>query len=112
MSKFFDSEQVQDTLNDIEELQTIIQKGMMENNFVEFWQEEERLEDLEELFEKQQLMYVRMKLSDDPEAKAIVDKMRMSLKDMGMPKGMTVEQLFDQMKITIKNLRRALDSRR
>ena len=76
MSKFFDSEQVQDTLNDIEELQTIIQKGMMENNFVEFWQEEERLEDLEELFEKQQLMYVRMKLSDDPEAKAIVDKMR------------------------------------
>ena len=45
MSKFFDSEQVQDTLNDIEELQTIIQKGMMENNFVEFWQEEERLED-------------------------------------------------------------------
>ena len=112
MSKFFDSEQVQDTLNDIEELQTIIQKGMMENNFVEFWQEEERLEDLEELFEKQQLMYVRMKLSDDPEAKAIVDKMRMALKDMGMPKGMTVEQLFDQMKITIKNLRRALDSRR
>ena len=112
MSKFFDSEQVQDTLNDIEELQTIIQKGMMENNFVEFWQEEERLEDLEELFEKQQLMYVRMKLSDDPEAKAIVDKMRMSLKDMGMPKGMTVEQLFDQMKITITNLRRALDTRR
>ena len=53
-----------------------------------------------------------MKLSDDPEAKAIVDKMRMSLKDMGMPKGMTVEQLFDQMKITITNLRRALDSRR
>ena len=112
MSKFFDSEQVQDTLNDIEELQTIIQKGMMENNFVEFWQEEERLEDLEELFEKQQLMYVRMKLSDDPEAKAIVDKMRMSLKDMGMPQGMTVEQLFDQMKITITNLRRALDTRR
>ena len=112
MSKFFDSEQVQDTLNDIEELQTIIQKGMMENNFVEFWQEEERLEDLEELFEKQQLMYVRMKLSDDPEAKKIVEKMKMSLLDMGMPKGMTVEQLFDQMKITITNLRRALDSQR
>ena len=112
MSKFFDSEQVQDTLHDIEELQTVIQKGMMGNNFVEFWQEEERLEDLEELFEKQQLMYVRMKLSDDPEAKSIVEKMRMSLKDMGMPQGMTVEQLFDQMKITITNLRRALDTRR
>ena len=57
-------------------------------------------------------MYVRMKLSDDPEAKAIVEKMKMSLLDMGMPKGMTVEKLFDQMKITITNLRRALDSQR
>ena len=80
--------------------------------FIEFWQEEERLEDLEELFEKQQLMYVRMKLSNDPEAKKIVEKMKMSLLDMGMPKGMTVEKLFDQMKITITNLRRALDSQR
>ena len=112
MSKFFDSEQVQDTLQDIEELQRTIQQGMMSYNFMEFWQEEERLEDLEELFEKQQLMYVRMKLSDDPEAKEIVKKMQMSLIDLGMPKGTTVEQMFEQMKITITNLRRALDSRR
>ncbi len=112
MSKFFDSEQVQDTLQDIEELQRTIQQGMMSYNFMEFWQEEERLEDLEELFEKQQLMYVRMKLSDDPEAKEIVKKMQMSLIDLGMPKGTTVEQMFEQMKVTITNLRRALDSRR
>ncbi len=112
MSKFFDSEQVQDTLQDIEELQHTIHEGMMKHNFIEFWQEEERLEDLEELFEKQQLMYVRMKLSDDPEAKEIVKKMQMSLIDLGMPKGTTVEQMFEQMKITITNLRRALDNRR
>ena len=114
MSKFFDSDQVQDTLQDIEELQTRVQDGILSSGggFIEFWQEDEKLEDLEELFEKQQLMYVRMKLSDDPEAKKIVEKMKMSLLDMGMPKGMTVEQLFDQMKITITNLRRALDSQR
>ena len=53
-----------------------------------------------------------MKLSDDPNAKDIVKKMQMSLKDMGMPKSMTVEQMFEQMKLTISNLRRALDSRR
>ena len=114
MSKFFDSEQVQDTLEDIEELKKRVQDGMLSYGgcFIEFWQEDEKLEDLEELFEKQQLMYVRMKLSDDPEAKKIVEKMKMSLLDMGMPKGMTVELLFDQMKITITNLRRALDSQR
>ena len=114
MSEFFDSDQVQDTLEDIEELQKRVQDGMLSygGGFIEFWQEDEKLEDLEELFEKQQLMYVRMKLSDDPEAKKIVEKMKMSLLDMGMPKGMTVEKLFDQMKITINNFRTALDSQR
>ena len=112
MSEFFDSDVVQDSLEEIQELQNSIQDAMMKYNFLNFWQQKEKLEELEELLEKQQLMYVRMKLSDDPNAKDIVKKMQMSLKDMGMPKSMTVEQMFEQMKLTISNLRRALDSRR
>lgn len=112
MSEFFDSDVVQDSLEEIQELQISIQDAMMKYNFLNFWQQKEKLEELEELLEKQQLMYVRMKLSDDPNAKDIVKKMQMSLKDMGMPKSMTVEQMFEQMKLTISNLRRALDSRR
>ena len=57
-------------------------------------------------------MYIRLKLSDDPEAKKMVEKMQMSCKDLGMPKGTTVEQLFDQMQTTMANLRRALDNSR
>ena len=112
MSEFFDSDVVQDSLEEIQELQNSIQDSMMKYNFLNFWQQKEKLEELEELLEKQQLMYVRMKLSDDPNAKDIVKKMQMSLKDMGMPKDMTVEQMFQQMKLTISNVRRALDSRR
>ena len=112
MSEFFDSDVVQDSLEEIQELQNSIQDAMMKYNFLNFWQQKEKLEELEELLEKQQLMYVRMKLSDDPNAKDIVKKMQMSLKDMGMPKSTTVEQMFEQMKLTISNLRRALDSRR
>tara|TARA_B100000287_G_C20276433_1_gene640143 strand:- start:103 stop:441 length:339 start_codon:yes stop_codon:yes gene_type:complete len=112
MSEFFDSDVVQDSLEEIQELQNSIQDSMMKYNFLNFWQQKEKLEELEELLEKQQLMYVRMKLSDDPNAKDIVKKMQMSLKDMGMPKSMTVEQMFQQMKLTISNVRRALDSRR
>ena len=111
MSEFFDSDQVQESLEEIKELQENVQKALL-TGFMDFWEQQEQLEDLVELFEKQQLMYVRMKLSDDPEAKKIVEKMKMSLLDMGMPKGMTVEKLFDQMKITINNLRQALDSQR
>ena len=112
MSEFFDSDVVQDSLEEIQELQISIQDAMMKYNFLNFWQQKEKLEELEELLEKQQLMYVRMKLSDDPNAKDIVKKMQMSLKDMGMPKSMTVEQMFEQMKLTISNLRRALDNRK
>ena len=112
MSEFFDSDVVQDSLEEIQELQNSIQDAMMKYNFLNFWQQKEKLEELEELLEKQQLMYVRMKLSDDPNAKDIVKKMQMSLKDMGMPKSMTVEQMFEQMKLTISNLRRALDNRK
>ena len=109
MSKFFDSEQVRESLDEIGELQEIIQNALL-TEFVDFWQKEEQIENLEELFERQKLMYVRLKLSDDPEAKQIVEKMKMSCKDLGMPKGTTVEQLFDQMQVTMSNLRRALDN--
>ena len=80
MSEFFDSDVVQDSLEEIQELQNSIQDAMMKYNFLNFWQQKEKLEELEELLEKQQLMYVRMKLSDDPNAKDIVKKMQMSLK--------------------------------
>ena len=111
MSKFFDSKQVRESLDEITELQNIIQNSLL-TDFVDFWQKEEQIENLEELFERQKLMYVRLKLSDDPEAKALVEKMQMSCKDLGMPKGTTVEQLFDQMQTTMANLRRALDNSR
>ena len=111
MSKFFDSKQVRESLDEIAELQEIVQNALL-TEFVDFWQKEEQIENLEELFERQKLMYVRLKLSDDPEAKQIVEKMQMSCKDLGMPKGTTVEQLFDQMQTTMANLRRALDNSR
>ena len=111
MSKFFDSEQVRESLDEITELQNIIQNSLL-TDFVDFWQKEEQIENLEELFERQKLMYIRLKLSDDPEAKKMVEKMQMSCKDLGMPKGTTVEQLFDQMQTRLANLRRALDNSR
>ena len=111
MSKFFDSKQVRESLDEITELQNIIQNSLL-TDFVDFWQKEEQIENLEELFERQKLMYIRLKLSDDPEAKKMVEKMQMSCKDLGMPKGTTVEQLFDQMQTTMANLRRALDNQR
>tara|TARA_B100000131_G_scaffold306042_1_gene332662 strand:- start:65 stop:403 length:339 start_codon:yes stop_codon:yes gene_type:complete len=112
MSNFFSSEQVQEGLDEIAELQYEIQKDLAETGLIEAWQKEEQIERMQKLFEKQQLMYVRMKLSDDPKAKSIVKEMKKSLTTLGMPPSMTVEQMFSQMKITLDNLLRALDNRK
>ena len=38
MSEFFDSDVVQDSLEEIQELQISIQDAMMKYNFLNFWQ--------------------------------------------------------------------------
>ena len=45
MSKFFDSEQVRESLDEITELQNIIQNSLL-TDFVDFWQKEEQIENL------------------------------------------------------------------
>ena len=75
--------------------------------------EEEELEQLdlvEELLEKQQLMYVRCKLSGDEDALMVAENMRESLRKMGMTRGTTVEQMFENMKGTIRKLKETLDN--
>ena len=46
MSEFFDSDVVQDSLEEIQELQNSIQDAMMKYNFLNFWQQKEKLEEL------------------------------------------------------------------
>ena len=114
-SEFFDSEMVQASLEDIKELQDLITSSIIDTAFapVTGYEEEDELEQLdliEELLEKQKLMYFRCKLSKDEDAMLVAENMRESLRQMGMPRGATVEQMFDNLKKTIRNLRDTLDN--
>jgi len=110
MSDFFRSEFVQEGLKDIQALQVELQKGFMRFSFLNEEEQENQLTLLERLLEKQYLMYLRMKLSDDMKAQEIVEDMRRSLCLLGMPPSSSVEDVFNQMKDTLKKLREPLDT--
>ena len=110
MNGFFDSEMVRESLEDIKNLQDIITDNILETAFnagLCYNDEEEELEQLdlvEELLEKQQLMYFRCKLSGDEDALLVAENRRDSLRQMGRTRGISVEQMFENMKCTIRKL--------
>ena len=88
-SEFFDSEMVQASLEEIKELQDLITNSIIDTAFssVTGYEEDEleQLDLIEELLEKQKLMYFRCKLSKDEDAMLVAENMRESLRQMGMP---------------------------
>ena len=113
---FFESDMVKESLEDIKNLQDIITDSILETAFsagLGYNDEEEELEQLdlvEELLEKQQLMYGRCKLSGDEDAMMVAENMRESLRRMGMTRNTTVDQMFENMKGTIRKLKETLDN--
>ena len=71
-SEFFDSEMVQESLEEIKELQDLITQGILDTAFSPMTgyeeDESEQLDLIEELLEKQKLMYFRCKISDAEDA--------------------------------------------
>ena len=109
MSDFFDSEFVQDEMETINEMQEEIYSKVF--NFPELPLDDqvEHLEMLDELLEKQQILYTRMKLSDDPRAKEIADNVRQSAIVMGFPKNVDCNLLFANMRETLNRVREGID---
>ena len=69
MSDFFDSEFVQDAIQDINELQEEIYTEVFAFDKLDQDEKLEHLDKLDTLLEKQRNLYTRMSLSDDPRAK-------------------------------------------
>ena len=109
MSEFFESEIVQDELNEINELQQEIYGKIMNITNLSNEDKVEHIEKLKILLEKQRVMYTRLALSDDPEAKKLKKQLEDSVQLMGFPAGTDIQVLFDGMKQTIDNLSQHVD---
>ena len=64
---------------------------------------------LERLIEKQQIMYTRLSLSDDPEAKKMKEQIIESAKMMGIPSNTDMNQAFSQMAKMVDVLKKQID---
>ena len=106
---FFQSDVVRAEMAEISELQEEIYSNVFK--FPTMSKEDQRyhIEVLERLLEKQKVMYTRLSLSDDPEAKMMKDSIIQSAKSMGLPSNVDVNLMFDQMSKMVEMMRGQLD---
>tara|TARA_B100001769_G_C21879155_1_gene475478 strand:- start:123 stop:455 length:333 start_codon:yes stop_codon:yes gene_type:complete len=105
MSNFFDSPFVKEGLEEINELQKEVYGSLMSFPNLSPEKQQEHIEKLSMLLEKQKIMYGRLSLSDDPQAIEMKETMRKSVSLMGFPSGTSVELLFEGMQKTIDQLK-------
>ena len=107
MSRFFDSEQVKESMEEIFQLQTDLYNTIKDVGNLQALDMFEHIDKLKELLEKQQVMYTRMSLSDDEEAKQMKVKLLEQSKKMGF--GDTdMNTIFIHMKQTLEKLQEGL----
>jgi len=109
MSEFFDSEIVQDELREINDLQQEIYGDLTDFPTLPDEKKKEHILKLTELLERQRVMYTRLSLSEDEEAKALKKQLEMSVVMLGFPEGTDISILFSGMQQTIEKLRQYVD---
>ena len=93
--KFFQSEVVQKELTQMQDLYMDINRmGLV----LSLPQKREQLDKMLRLIELQQTMYMRVTLSEDPEAKQLVDQVKNAAKMLGMPPDEVGPQFYDKLK--------------
>ena len=108
---FLKSPQVRAGLVEINELQEKIMKDAMKFPHLSLDDQYEHIEDLEDLLEKQRLMYIRISLSDDPQAKEMKKNILGSIDLMGLKQPQDPDELFKMMHQTIVQLRKMVEQR-
>jgi cytochrome oxidase Cu insertion factor (SCO1/SenC/PrrC family) len=108
--RFFDSDQVRDTIMELESLQLELTNDLM--HLAEYSVEERRdhLKRLKTFLEKQKVFFFRISLSDDPDALKIKEKVVEAAKMFGYSEADGMDKFFDQLDHTIKNLEKTLDN--
>jgi len=106
---FLQSELVRAGLVEINELQEEIFKDAMKFPSMSTKDQYQHLEKLETLLEKQKIMYTRVCLSEDPEAQQIKENIIDASKMLGFPSEVDPGNLFNNMHLTIQNLRKMVE---
>ena len=102
---FFDSEIVRAEMVEIAELQEGVYENFMKFPYMNNADRTFHIDQLSNLIEKQKIVYARLSLSDDPDAKEMKENIMRSAASMGLPSNVDVGKLFDQMTDVISHMK-------
>ena len=105
---FFQSKIVQDEMKEISELQEQIYMHVFQFATMDKDEKIRHVELLEELLKKQQVLYTRLSLSDDPEAKAMKDNIMSSARSLGFPEDVDLGYVFSNMTNIIDEMKESI----
>ena len=106
---FFDSEMVRAEMTEIAELQEEVYNNIF--TFPQMSAEDQKyhVDVLEKLFSKQQILYTRLSLSDDPRAQKMKEEICEGATAMGLPANVDMNILFNNMNSALKMMRQHID---
>jgi hypothetical protein len=105
---FFESELVQQELKEIAELQERIYTKVWDFTDMNADDKLVHIELLEELLNKQRVLYTRMTLSEDPSAKEMKESILEQAQQLGFPPDVDLSYVFGNMTHIIDNMRKSL----
>ena len=106
---FFDSDVVSAEMTEISELQEDVYRNIF--NFPSMDRQEKlfHVAMLEKLLDKQRILYARLSLSDDPEAKIMKERIVDSSKMMGLPPNVDMQTIFTNMSKMLDVMKSKID---
>jgi hypothetical protein len=106
---FFDSDVVRAEMAEISELQEDVYRNVF--NFPSMNKEEKKfhVSMMEKLLDKQRILYARLSLSDDPEAKIMKERIVDSAKMMGLPPNVDMQTIFTNMSKMLDVMKEKID---
>ena len=106
---FFESDVVRAEMTEISELQEDVYRNVF--NFPSMNKEEKKfhVSMMEKLLDKQRVLYARLSLSDDPEAKIMKERIVDSAKMMGLPPNVDMQTIFTNMSKMLDVMKSKID---
>ena len=106
---FFDSDVVRAEMAEIQELQEEVYTNVFKFPMMKKEDQRYHVEILERLCDKQRVLYTRLSLSDDPQAKKMKEKIIQGAASMGLPQSVDMNSLFTEMGQVVQKMKDQLD---
>jgi len=109
VGKFFSSEIVKKTMEELSEMQQELIRQVLYIPYMTDFQKKDHLVLMKSFLEKQKILLFRMNLSDDIEAKEVQKEIMKNATMFGVTENASIEEFFESLEKTIDGLAKILE---